>query len=240
MHKKTFTVFLRSSFFLLCLLIFTPLFTTVALLSWLVPDKLAYRWITFWSTTVIFLAKTICGIRYNVIGLRSLPQEACIVLCNHQSAWETLFLQEILPQQTWVLKRELLWIPFFGWALKRLKPIAIQRNRSKSILELQKEGKKALQERKWVIIFPEGTRVKIGEKKRYSRSGAILSQETAAPILPIAHNAGLFWPKNSFFKYPGIIQVVIGPLFLPQHYPSSQALNQAVAEWIESTATRLN
>ena len=237
---KIILLFLRSFFFLSVLIVLTIFFAILSLVSWLLPDKQAYACITTWSSMVIFFAKTICGIHYSVTGLENLPSQNGIVLCKHQSAWETLFLQKLLPQQTWVLKRELLWIPFFGWGLARLKPIAIRRNNAQSIIDLRNQGEKALSAGRWVVIFPEGTRVRIGESKRYSRSGVILAQETLAPIVPIAHNAGLFWPKNSFLKYPGTIEVVIGPVFYPQHYESSQALNEAISMWIETTSTRLS
>jgi len=137
-----------------------------------------------------------------------------------------------------VLKRQLLWIPFFGWALRLLEPIAIDRKRSSSIKQLIEQGKKRLSQGRWVIIFPEGTRVKVGETGRYSRSGALLAKETGFPIVPIAHNAGAYWPREAFVKKPGVIHVVIGPPLDPAHY-SVEALQEKTKQWIEEKTRTL-
>ncbi|HET9844042.1 MAG TPA: lysophospholipid acyltransferase family protein [Gammaproteobacteria bacterium] len=179
------------------------------------------------------MAKHICGIRYEIEGLENLPATNAVVLCNHQSTWETLFLQTLLPMQTWVLKKELLWIPFFGWGLGLLQPIAIDRNKKSSIKSLMETGRQRLTEGRYIIVFPEGTRLKPGEQRKYSRSGAALAQATSSYILPIAHNAGNFWPKNSFLKYPGVIKVCIGKVLDPKHF-TVDSLTQSAQEWIYS------
>ncbi len=237
MHQ--FSVFLRSCLFNACLAILTLFFAFLALFSWIFPDTWAYRLVTTWSRFVLFLAKHVCGIRYEVEGLENLPKTNAIVLCKHQSTWETLFMQTLLPRQTWVLKRELLYIPFFGWGLARLKPIAIRRNQAHSVQDLLKQGKQALNRGQWVIIFPEGTRVLPHEQKKYARSGAALALETGYPLLPIAHNAGHCWPKNSFLRYPGLVSVKIGEPLFPLPGISSQALNKTLATWIESESKLL-
>lgn len=232
-------MFWRSLLFNSCLFVITPLFALLAVISWLIPNEAAYKLITQWSACVIWLAKTICHIDYSVTGLENLPERNAIVLCKHQSTWETLFMQSLLPRQTWVLKRELLWIPFFGWGLARLNPIAIRRNKAHSINDLLTQGQTALDSGKWVIIFPEGTRVRVGEKKRYSRSGAALAEATGYPIVLIAHNAGQCWPKNSFLKYPGKITVIISPPILRTDYKTSQELNHLASEWIEKNSQNI-
>ena len=232
-------IYLRSLLLNCCLVLITPIFAIISVFSWLLSDKMAYRVITQWSRLIIWLAKVLCQIEYTVVGLENLPEQNSIVLCKHQSMWETLFMQSLLPRQTWVLKRELLWIPFFGWGLARLKPIAIRRNKTHSITDLLTQGKAALKAGKWVIIFPEGTRVKVGDQKRYSRSGAALAAATGYPIVLIAHNAGVYWPKNSFLKYPGKITVVISPPIFKNSYKNSQELNEITRHWIETTSQLL-
>lgn len=211
----------------------TVLIASIGLLLFLMPFKIRYWWITRWSHFVIWWAKIICGIEYEIIGLENLPKQNAIVLSKHQSAWETVFFQTLLPPQTWVLKQELLWIPFFGWALTLLEPIAINRKRKSAIKQLQEVGTKRLQQGRWVIIFPEGTRVPPGKKHRYSRSGAALSAASGYPIVPIAHNAGEYWPKNSFIKHPGKISVCIGPSLSPKKYTVDE-LHQHSEAWIEN------
>lgn len=216
----------------------TILIASIGLLLFLMPFKVRYWWITRWSHFVIWWAKLICGIEYKIIGLENLPTKNAIVLSKHQSAWETVFFQTLLPPQTWVLKQELLWIPFFGWALALLEPIAINRKRKSAIKQLQEIGTKRLQQGRWVIIFPEGTRVAPGKKHSYSRSGAALSAASGYSIVPIAHNAGEYWPKNSFIKQPGTIYVFIGPSLSPQNY-SVDELHRHSEEWIENTMSEI-
>ncbi|MBS0286492.1 MAG: 1-acyl-sn-glycerol-3-phosphate acyltransferase [Proteobacteria bacterium] len=202
------------------------------------PYIVRYRFITLWSHFVIWWAKVICGIHYQVQGKELLPKENGIILCNHQSAWETLFLQTLLPPQTWVLKKQLLTIPFFGWGLAMLEPIAIDRSKSSSIKQLLNQGKKLLSKGRWVIIFPEGQRRAVGENGKFSRSGAVLAKESGYKIVPLAHNAGICWPRNAFIKKPGTICVVIGPYLDPKHL-SADEIQQKAQSWIESTMKTL-
>lgn len=195
------------------------------------PYLWRYRFCTLFSHFSIWWAKVICNIKYEVTGQENLPKTNAIVASNHQSAWETLFFQVLLPPQTWILKKELLYIPFFGWALALLEPIAINRQQSSSVKTLIASGKKRLQQGRWVIIFPEGTRVPIGKKHRFSRSAAFLAESSGYPIVPIAHNAGLFWPKNGFIKRPGTVKVVIGPPINPTDL-SVDAIHQETQQWI--------
>lgn len=198
------------------------------------PYQVRYRFITLWSHFAIWGAQKICGIRYQVQGLENLPKDNAIVLCKHQSAWETLFLQILLPAQTWVLKKQLLQIPFFGWGLAMLEPIAIDRKKSSSIKQLLEQGKTRLKQGRWVVIFPEGSRVAVGESGKFSRSGAVLAKESGYKVVPIAHNAGVFWPRNAFIKRPGTISLVIGPSLDPSTLSADQIKEQAQL-WIEST-----
>ncbi len=202
------------------------------------PYRVRYHFITQWSHFTIWWAKTICGIHYHVEGLENLPKQNAIILCKHQSAWETLFLQTLLPPQTWVLKKQLLQIPFFGWGLSMLEPIAIDRNKSSSVKQLLEQGKQRLQQGRWVIIFPEGSRIAVGHRGKYSRSGAVLAKETGYKVVPIAHNAGVFWPKNAFVKRPGTIRLIIGPTIDPTLF-TAEEIQHKTQEWIEKTMKTL-
>ena len=163
-----------------------------------------------------------------------------MILSKHQSAWETLVFQKIFPPQVWVLKKELLWIPFFGWGLAMTSPIAINRTAGRKALDQMKtQGLDRINKKFNIVIFPEGTRVKPGEVGKYHIGGAWLAHELKLDIIPVAHNAGFFWQKNSFLRKPGVIKVVIGqPISSGQNTP--EKLNQISKEWIENKMTELN
>ena len=161
-------------------------------------------------------------------------------MSKHQSAWETMALQEMFPPQVWVMKREIFWIPFFGWAIAAMEPIAIDRSSGrKAISQIIEQGKKTLDSGKWVVIFPEGTRVPPGKKGRYGMGGAILATKSGYPVIPVALNSGEFWRRNDFIKRPGTIDVVIGkPIDSAGREPDS--LNNEVEEWIEMQMKRIS
>jgi 1-acyl-sn-glycerol-3-phosphate acyltransferase len=183
---------------------------------------------------MIWWLRITCGIRHEVSGLENLPPTPSIILSKHQSAWETLAFQAIFPTQVYVLKRELLWIPIFGWGLAMSSPIAIDRSAGREALKkLVAKGQQRLRQGLWVVIFPEGTRMAPGEKGKYQIGGAWLATHTKTQVVPVAHNAGNYWPKNSFLKKPGVIQIHIGK---PISSASLKAdvLNMQVETWIES------
>lgn len=175
--------------------------------------SLAYKFSAIWCQFVLWMAKVLCGVRYEVEGLEHINKDqAAIVLCNHQSAWETLALRHILPTQVVLLKRSLVWLPIWGWALGSLKSIVIDRKSQTTALRaLLDKGTQYLNEGLWVIVFPEGTRTAPGEIRKFSAGGAMLAQKSGFPVIPVAHNAGDCWPRYSFLKYPGTIKVKIGP-----------------------------
>jgi 1-acyl-sn-glycerol-3-phosphate acyltransferase len=198
-----------------------------------------YRIITGWSRTVIWLARAVLGIRYSVRGRERLPAHPAVILAKHQSAWETLAFQAIFPPQVLVVKRELLWIPFFGWGLALTSPIAIDRSRGPSALKRMAElGRRRLAQGFWITVFPEGTRTRPGERRPYHVGGAWLAVQCGAPVVPVAHNAGLLWGRNAFLKRPGTVTVEIGPT-LQSAGADPHALNAAAEEWIESRMTAL-
>ena len=231
---------LRSSLFWLALVVVTPPYDLVALASAPLPRQMRYRVISGWSRLVVWLLDLLCGIRWSVEGREHLPAQPAVILSKHQSAWETLAFQSILPPQVHVLKRELLWIPFFGWGLALMSPIAIDRARGMAALrQMARTGKERLEQGFCVIVFPEGTRVAPGEKRRYQQGGAWLAAYAQAPVVPVAHNAGRVWPRNSFLKYPGLVTVRIGPAIDSAGRPAEEITAQAEA-WIETQQKALD
>ncbi len=228
----------RSTVFAALVVLITPPY---ALASWLVlplPPHARYRIVTSWSHVVIALARTVCGIRYRVRGC--VPQGGpYIVLANHQSAWETFAFQVLLPPQALVLKHGLLWIPFFGWGLATLSPITVKRAApGQTLRRLLEQGTDRIRQGFWIVIFPEGTRVPPGERATFHGGGAWLACRTNVAVVPIAHNAGELWPKNSFIKYPGTITVSIGAPIACDDI-EADALNRDVAAWIEREMARI-
>jgi 1-acyl-sn-glycerol-3-phosphate acyltransferase len=224
---------LRSSLFALALLLITPPYALVALATFPLPRMARYRIISGWSRLVVFLSKLILGIEWRVEGREHLPSRPSVILSKHQSAWETLAFQQIFPPQVHVLKRELLWIPFFGWGLALMSPIAIDRSRGVGALRsIARRGRERLEQGFWVVIFPEGTRVRPGERRDYQLGGAWLAAASGAPIVPVAHNAGLVWPRNAFLKRPGTVTVRIGPPIETVNR-DPKAINALVETWIE-------
>jgi 1-acyl-sn-glycerol-3-phosphate acyltransferase len=232
-------ILLRSILFALIQTVATPPFALVALLTFPLKPLVRYRVITLWSRLMVAAAHAICGIRYRVLGAEHIPAEPCIILSKHQSAWETLAFQVIFPPHVWVLKRELLWIPFFGWGLAMLSPIAIDRaSGARALRQTLEQGRERLRQGFSIVIFPEGTRVAPGTRGAYQPGGAWLAVQTAVPVLPVAHNAGRCWPRNSFCKYPGLITVSIGPA-IPSRGRSAQELIGEVENWIENEMARI-
>jgi 1-acyl-sn-glycerol-3-phosphate acyltransferase len=226
-------IFLRSLAFALALAVITPPYALLALASFALPRLARYRIISGWSRIVIALASLICGIRFRVEGLEHLPDAPSVILSKHQSAWETLAFQAIFPPQVLVLKRELLWIPFFGWGLALMSPIAINRARGREALKrLAQLGAERLGQGFWIVMFPEGTRMAPGTRGTYHAGGAWLAAKTGAAIVPVAHNAGSFWAKNAFIKRPGLVTVSIGKPIATSGRKAEDLISE-VENWIE-------
>jgi len=232
-QKNNLRVYIGSSLFFiyifLSLLIFGPLVIVCSLL----PFSLRYKVANLWPASLMFAAKIFCDLTYKVEGLENLPKnQAYIVLSKHQSAWETLTTRLFLPMQTAVLKKSLTQIPIAGWALSSLKPIAIDRDNPRAALRLLiDQGTARLKEGLVVIIFPEGTRAAPGEDKKFNIGGAMLAQQSGYPVIPLAHNAGEFWPRYSFLKYPGTITVKIGPA-IDSTNKKAKEINAEAEAWI--------
>ena len=212
----------------MCLVVFA------LLLTFPFSIHIRYKVGSLWARSNIVLLRVICRLGLRVEGRENIPAGAAIVLSKHQSTWETYAFQSILPPQLWVLKKELLRVPVFGWGLALLQPIAIDRSAGKKAIDqIIEQGKQKLDQGRWVVIFPEGTRVSPGEKHRYKPGGAMLACNVDYPIVPIAHNAGEFWPKHSFIKYPGEVTVSIGPP-INAYGRSPDEVNRQVEDWIET------
>ncbi len=232
-------VFLRSAAFECIRISLTIFFSVIALLTFPFKPPTRYRIITIWSRLVTWSASFICGIGYRVIGRENLPREPSIILAKHQSAWETLAFQGIFPPQVWVLKRSLLKIPFFGWGLAMMSPIAIDRADGVGALrQMLEQGRQRLAAGWWVIMFPEGTRIRAGERGQYHVGGAWLASRVKSAVVPVAHNAGTLWGRDAFMKYPGTITVSVGPPIESDGLKPEQ-INKRVEAWIEQEVARL-
>lgn len=229
-------LYLRSILFWLAFILNVTVFGLLIILLFFTPPSFRLKVARLWSCTNNFLLKIFCGITFEVTGKENLQQvQTAIILCKHQSTWETLALHSFTPYVHWVFKRELMLIPVFGWALALTDPIAINRGAGRvAIKQLLKEGAEKLNAGKWMVLFPEGTRTKPGKTKKYKIGGALLAEKSGYPIIPIAHNAGEFWPKHSFIKWPGRISVVIGPAIEVQGRKAEE-INTEVFDWIEGT-----
>jgi len=230
----------RSALFWLALLLFTPPYALLALASAPLPRMARYRVISGWSWLMLWCLRGLCGIQWTVEGREHLPATPSVILSKHQSAWETLAFQQIFPPQVHVLKRELLWLPFFGWGLALMSPIPIDRGRGLSALrQIARRGKRRLEQGFWVVVFPEGTRVAPGRRRKYQMGGAWLAAHAGATVVPVAHNAGRCWPRNSFLKYPGRVTVRIGPP-IESAGRDPGAINAEVELWIETQQQTLD
>lgn len=220
-------------------IVITPLYAVIAILTFPFPPITRYRLISGWALIMLWLLRVLCGIRMEVRGADNIPAPPCVILCKHQSAWETMALQKVFPPQVWVLKRELLWLPFFGWGLAMTSPVAIRRSNGRAaIKQLLSQGKQRLAQGFCVVIFPEGTRIPYGQRGKYKSGGAQLAVASGAPVVPVAHNAGKLWGKNSFLKFPGVITMSIGQPIDPQGLKADE-INQRVEQWIETEITHL-
>lgn len=227
---------LRSIVFTASFFLITTLYAVVVLaVAWALPFK--YRWaIAYsWATLLMWLLKVLCGLDYVVEGGENIPAGSHVAMWKHSSTWETIAQAAVFPEQGWVLKRELLWIPVVGWALRLMQPIAIDRSAgSSAVRQVIAQGKQRLSAGRWIVIFPEGTRAAVGEVKKYGVSGAILAIEAGVYVVPVAHTAGYFWPRRGWLKRPGTIRVVIGKPIATQGRDPRE-LNAEIQAWIERT-----
>jgi 1-acyl-sn-glycerol-3-phosphate acyltransferase len=219
--------------------IFFPL--SLIMLALFIPFPIRFLVLCRWGRFNIWWLGVTCGVHYEVEGLEHIPRlRSAIIYVKHESTWETFAMQKFFPPHAWILKRNLLLIPFFGWGLASLSPIAINRGSGhKAIQQIVEQGTRKLKKDEWVMVFPEGTRVPNGSMKKFGIGGAALAEKSGFPIIPVAHNAGAHWPRGSFIKYPGTIHIVIGEPIQTQGKSASQ-INREAEEWMRSTMERIN
>lgn len=214
--------------------------STACLLALLLPLRYRHRIVRFFLYLYLGSLKLICGLSYRVEGLENIPnQRVGVIFSKHQSAWETFFLPTIFHDPAVIAKRELLWVPFYGWGLAAADPILINRkDKSTAMQQIITKGKKCLQDGRWILVFPEGTRIAVGHVGKYHLGGARLAAAAEAPVIPVAHNAGYFWPKRGFIKRPGTVTVVIGPVIETTGRAPDEIMELAKS-WIETTVLRI-
>ncbi len=235
----TFGIIVRSTLFFIGQALATIVIAPVVVLAFALPYQTRYKIVYQWTVFNNWWLKVTCKLTHVVKGVENIPEKPSIVLCKHQSAWETINLQHYFSPQVWVLKRELLKVPVFGWGLAMLRPIAIDRGAGRDAMtQVLEQGARRLESGCWVVIFPEGTRVAPGTKRRYKPGGATLAEKTGVPVVPVAHDAGLYWPRNSFIKFPGVVRLVIGPP-IGTRGKSAAEINREAECWIEQTVSDL-
>jgi 1-acyl-sn-glycerol-3-phosphate acyltransferase len=225
---------IRSLVFQIYFFLSVIVFAIFVIICWPLPYRVRFSIARSWSRTMLWAGRIICGLEYVVEGTENVPDEPSVIMIKHSTVFEAYAQLSVFPTQTWVVKRELMWIPIFGWGLALLKPIAIDRRAGHTaVAQVIEQGSKRLSDGIWVTIFPEGTRVLPGTTKKYGVSGAALAREAGCRVVPVAHNAGDFWPRRSLIKRPGLIRFCIGPP-IDTEARSPKEINDAVREWIES------
>src|SRR5438128_11812888 len=232
---------LRSLFFALFQLIVTPIYAVLVLLAFWLPPVPRFKFITGWCWINLVAVRLICGVRHRVLGGQNVPPRDAphIVMSKHSSTWETLALNFLFPPLAFVAKRELLSIPFFGWAFRLASPIIIDRKFDQDAMsQIAAQGRERLAEGFWIVIYPEGTRIRAGSRVHYKTGGARLAIALDVPIVHVAHNAGYLWPKGVLNKRPGTITVSIGPAIRAANGDMQRLMNE-VESWIENEVARL-
>jgi 1-acyl-sn-glycerol-3-phosphate acyltransferase len=240
LHKTN--LFVRSLLFSISMIVITVPFSFICIAAHLtLPLRYRCAMIAWWTGTMVASLKFFCNVNYDVEGLDNIPKDRNgIILSKHQSTWETFYLQSIFPDTAIILKRELKWVPFFGWGLAITNPIAINRSdKSSAMNQIFEQGQKCLDDGRWVLVFPEGTRIPPGSVGIYKKGGAKLAVHTGYPVIPVAHNAGRYWSKRSFIKKPGTIKVAIGPMIESKGRSPDDVLEEAKT-WIETTILRID
>lgn len=231
---------LRSTLFWITFLPMLLICASIVSLAFFMPLGFHMAIIRFWIAYTLWCLRVICGLNHSVEGLENIPDHGFIVMSKHGSTWETIAIQTFFRPLIWVVKRELTWIPFFGWALKAVDSIALNRGTGrKAIRQLVKESQYYMDQGRILMMFPEGTRVLPRQKKPFKIGGAIVSRKTGYSVLPIAHNAGEFWPRHSWIKWPGTIHVVIGKPIAPEDKTPEEIINEVEA-WITAECERIS
>lgn len=233
-------VWLRSLLFQLYFFASVSVSALIIFVCFLWPYEFRFGIARAWGRSMLFVGKHLCGLDYVIEGTENIPDVPSVIMIKHTTVWETYAQLAIFPAQAWVLKRELKWIPIFGWGLAAMKPIAIDRGAGHfAVNQVIEQGRARLAAGIWVTIFPEGTRMPLGQTRRYGVSGAALAREAQCPIVPVAHNAGDFWPRRGLKKEPGLIRFCIGPSIAPGDRPPKET-NLLVQEWVENKMRQIS
>jgi 1-acyl-sn-glycerol-3-phosphate acyltransferase len=233
-------LFLRSLIFQAYFFASVMLFAMLVFACWPLPFTVRFGLARTWGKSMLWVGRVVCGLDYVIEGRGNIPGEPSVIMIKHSTVFEAYAQLTIFPPQTWVVKRELKWIPIFGWGLAALKPIAIDRSAGHTaVSQVIEQGRAKLADGVWVTIFPEGTRVLPGAVRKYGVSGAALAREARCRIVPVAHNAGDFWPRRSFIKRPGLIRFCIGPP-METADKSPKQINEEVRGWIESKMAEIS
>lgn len=229
----------RSLLFTLYQLAITPPYAIAVVGSFWLPAAQRFALCAHWCRAMLWGARVICGIRHEIVGLENLPATPHIVMSKHSSTWETLYLTQLGKPMAYVAKKELLAIPFFGWAFRFASPITIDRGAGRDAMaQIVEQGRERFGQGFWIVIYPEGTRIPAGRRAKYKSGGARLAVALGTPILPVAHNAGWLWPKGVLGKRPGVVTVSIGAP-LPAVGRDPAELTQEVENWVEGEVERL-
>ena len=227
-------VIVRSTLYTISMVISTLIVGPVMLLIAAFPFRIRYATAQAWIDYNLWVLRNVCGLTWVVEGKENIPSQNGVILCKHQSAWETIALHTIFPPIVFILKSSLVWLPVWGWAMGTLEPIAINRSaKSAALKQILKKGQERLRAGRWVVVFPEGTRVPPGQKGKYLPGGAMLAHKAGCPVVPVAHNAGEYWKRNAYLKYPGVIRVRIGPVIDGSKLGAAE-INRHAEEWIEA------
>jgi len=230
---------LRSVLFTMFMFVSVPPTSLLIVFARLFGKTAGYQTLVGWVKMIVWLCKVLCSLDYKLEGAENIPQESSVVLMKHSSTYETFVQLLLFPRQCIVLKRELMWTPFLGWALAAIRPIAVNRKAGRSaVQQIIEQGKQRLEEGVWVMIFPEGTRMPSGQTKRYGVSGAMLADRAERMIIPVAHNAGDYWPRRGWRKYPGTVTFSVGPAIEARGRDPRQ-VNQQAQNWIENKVAEL-
>jgi 1-acyl-sn-glycerol-3-phosphate acyltransferase len=223
--------FLFTAFLFVCTALYAVL---LLLVGPFLPFPRRFAMARQWSYVLLAVLKALCRLDYRVEGRENIPPGCHVALIKHSSAWETFGQLALLPPHVWVLKRELSWVPILGWALALMRSIPIDRGSGHlAVNRVVEQGKARLAEGEWLVIFPEGTRMPPGQTRRYGISGALLATQVGCKVVPVAHNAGYFWPRRGLYKKPGTIRVVIGPP-IEAAGRDPREVNAEAQAWIEA------
>jgi 1-acyl-sn-glycerol-3-phosphate acyltransferase len=226
-------LFIRSLFYFIGATLAVILITSTGVIFSFLKVEMRYKIISTWAKFCLWWLEITCNLKIKFEGVENIPNKLCVIIANHQSTLDTLFLQKIMPPHTWVIKKQLLMIPFFGWGLAVLKPIVINREtKIKALKAVISQGIERLKYGLFVVIYPEGTRQKYGTLKKYQAGGVMLAKKAGVDILPVAHNAGKFWAKGEFIKKPGVITVRIGEVInIKNNTKKPQELSAELENW---------